>query len=452
MSAHASERRGGACSERMLRIIALAVMVAYPGIHLALSPPHLFADGTDFFLGLLNQKGFHIWDKPRMFAQLLTQFPTVLALGSGIRGVGTLGMIFGGSLLLVPSLLWIAAASLHLQTQYFWNVATAYAIVYLPTSLFAIGEFNVCYAINALVLALLLVRPFRTPHATLAALLSIANILTYPSNVLLAPAVIALLLCKLDPTWGSWLVGPENAARDSRQTLIKGCLLVAVVAYSSAFLISLWVNLFPRDASMASAARDPRNLGLYSGLLIGGILSGWIPRVKAKTVALLWMSLAALDLLWLPFLMRALIETPENAYTLRTAIALGLLLCLVVQPIQMQRHALRFASDRRLLQSGFCCLLVLVLAGTGLIRANAFRHWLQDYRKELAVIENEVPINLTRLPESPYYKFNWGWNNFQLSRILDPMGGKLILNATDRVGWQPDRSLLPMLSTQGYHP
>ncbi len=431
--------------DSVLRIIALAVILSYPLAHLILAPPHLFADGTDFFLGLLNQKGFHIWDKPRMFAQILTQFPVVVALQSGVRSVTTLGFIFSGTLLLVPGLLWLAAAALHVRTRFFWHVAIAYSIVFVPGSLFAIGEYNVCYAINALVLSLLLLNPFRWPQAFLVALLSMINVLTYPSNVLLAPVLIALLVRKLRSPW-------RERPPESLRMLLKICLSIAIVAYGSAFLISLWVNLFPRDPSMAAAARDPDNLRLYIGLLIGAVLAGWIPLIGGKAESLLWKLSAGIYLLLLPLLLRELIASPEHAYEFRTPFSLGLLLCLVVQPMLMLRRSPRFSVDRTVLQSGFCCLLVLMLSTTGLIRAYNFQQWLHAYRQELDIIEKDVPIDKTRLPDSPYSQFNWGWNNFQLSRILNPINGKLILNASDLKGWQPDRSALPMLCRQGFRP
>ena len=126
-------------------------MLAYPLIHAVLGPPHLYADGTNFFLNILDKQGFWAWDTPRLFAQFISQFPLVIAIKIGVRSLVALGNIYSLSLLLLPALLWICAALAQRKSPIFWRIFLAYSLVYVPGSLFSVGEFNLCYALNALI-------------------------------------------------------------------------------------------------------------------------------------------------------------------------------------------------------------------------------------------------------------------------------------------------------------
>lgn len=420
-------------------------MAIYPIVHLIVAPPHLYADGTNFFLNSLNRLGFYAFDQPRLFAQLISQFPLVLALQLGERHLSSLGLIYSASLLGIPGAIWLAAAGIQFRQAWFWQVVAAYSIVFLPGSLFAIGEYNLCYAINALILSLLLLPGIALWSSILIAALAVANAFTYEANLFLAPLLILVIQLKL-------------RAQAKPMQLANAFLHIAAFAALLAFGVALASILFPRDPSNLQGAGNVKMILKTLPLILAATIPLLPLLIKPRQRKLLLFTSLFLAPFFVVYVAHFL-RFPGLAYGLRSGLVFALIVCLAIHPyiIRCWRDS-RFGGplepDQIASSSSLYFGLLVAMLAICLIRAFGFGAWLNDYRTTLNGLSRSTPIDQTILWQTgdrhlPAYL--WGWNNQQLSFLLDPQSSVSILNPSHELS-SPTPIRVPMGAGSGFLP
>lgn len=453
--------------EKRLRLFALAIIAIYPLIHLAQSPPHLYADGTNFFLNILNNYGFHAFDKPRFFAQVLSQLPLVSAISFGERSLSTLGLIFSATLLILPGWLWLAASFLQLQTVNFWRITTAYAITYIPGSLFAIGEFNICIAVNALIFSLLLLendKMLKFRYAGALALFSAINILSYEGNIMIAPVAIFLIAWKIyyisrpdanaphmGTSYGKYT--QKNRSKNSSKSS-RFLLFLSAFFYLIAFIVALLSILFPRSPENASEAMRIRSLATYLQL----ILVAYLPIVlsclhgRHKLIAIY---AGIINLIISKQYVTAFLQAPGLSYAGRSTYFIGFLCFMIIPTAVIYKACTNPKGKSRIVYSCASLIFLISIMGVSMTRSYEFGKWAFAYRSTINQLSMSKPINNTALwigSNSKYTKFVWGWNNEQLSFLLVPRSPYVIMNSSDSEGFEPRIKKAPLYGVDGYIP
>jgi len=104
----------------------------------------LFWDGASFLANLLETATFHDFYPPRAHVAWLTQAPTLLLAKAGAREVHLLAMVYSATLFTVPAALYhLALARVRDRGALLAAMIAIVALVYLPTSFFIVGEYNI---------------------------------------------------------------------------------------------------------------------------------------------------------------------------------------------------------------------------------------------------------------------------------------------------------------------
>jgi len=161
------------CHESIAKALVLfcVLLIAALGIYAAKG---LYADGSFFLYNILLQKNYWDFDKPRAFVQIITQTPVVIGIKFGIKNITEL--IYLHSLGLVG---FQSSFGFCLDTtftiQALLDVTRCVFCDLLVLWFFAIGEYNLTYALAAYCFSILL-----------------KDKLTYSDSVLVVAAAISL--------------------------------------------------------------------------------------------------------------------------------------------------------------------------------------------------------------------------------------------------------------------
>jgi hypothetical protein len=453
--------------ERRLRLFAMAVIAIYPLIHLAQSPPHLYADGTNFFLNILDRYGFHAFDKPRFFVQVLSQLPLVGAISFGERSLSTLGLIFSATLLILPGWLWLAASALQLETVNFWRITSAYAITYIPGSLFAIGEFNICIAVNALIFSLLLLendKVSKLKYAGAIALLSAINTLSYEGNIMIAPIAIILIAWKIyhiskpyadAPVPGTSYAKHMQASRSKDGNRSSRALLfLSIFFYVIAIIVALLSILFPRSPENASEALRIRSLATYLPLILVAYLPIALACLHGRH-KLLAIYIGFINLFTFKLYATNFLQNPGLSHAGRSTYFIGFLCLMIIPTATIYKACINPKGKSRIVYSCASLMLLISIAGMSMIRSYKFGKWANAYRSTVIQLSTSKPIDKTALwigSNGNYIRFRWVWNNEQLSFLLAPRSPYAITNPSDYEGFEPRIKKVSLYGVDGYMP
>ena len=104
----------------------------------------LFWDGAAFLVNIVDFDNFHDFYPARAHVGYVTQLPLLLAVRAGIADLHLLAMIQSAALFALPAALYqLAMARVRGDGLLLSIVLAIVAAVYLPTSFFIIGEYNV---------------------------------------------------------------------------------------------------------------------------------------------------------------------------------------------------------------------------------------------------------------------------------------------------------------------
>jgi len=165
-------------------------------LHNTLACRGLFWDGASFLVNLIDHGNFHDFYAARAHVDWVTQTPVLLLAAGGVRDTKLLAMAYSAALFALPTAFYhLALVRVRHDPVLLAAVLAVVAAVYLPTSFFIVGEYNVAFACITAALAIALTTDGNSRRA--AALQLIFGLLclrSYEAMIYLGPLVAAAIL------------------------------------------------------------------------------------------------------------------------------------------------------------------------------------------------------------------------------------------------------------------
>jgi hypothetical protein len=231
----------------------------------------LYSDAAYYLTEIIARGGFSAFDdQQRLFMIAATQVPVLIALKLGVTDLKWLVPLYSFTLLAVPALFYSLALlhARHDESLLGWVVA-AIALVFLPSCLFSIGEYNMPYA--AVVLATTYLASPRALSARDGAILLLVAVFllrAYELLLFLGPLLAALAVRRLPL---DTLQDAEAWRRRSPRTFYFAIMalpvLLAVCAYQARIGFPL-VAIAAAIAMVAAAGAWPGLQSRLSGVLL----------------------------------------------------------------------------------------------------------------------------------------------------------------------------------------
>lgn len=204
----------------------VAVILWALALHNTLTCRGLFWDGSSFLVNLLDQGHFHDFYAARAHVDWLTQAPVLLLAKLGVRDTELLSMTYSAALFALPTAFYnLALVRVRHDAVLLAAVLAIIAAVFLPTSFFIIGEYNVAFACITAAMAVALTTGGDGSRRDGALLLAFGLLClrSYEALIYLGPLVASAIL------WSSW-------RSDDRSTRLLGAL--AALAFVGASVVS----------------------------------------------------------------------------------------------------------------------------------------------------------------------------------------------------------------------
>src|SRR5258708_36104121 len=181
----------------------------------------LFGDGLAFLVQIARRGWFFDFYAPRLYAMVIGQIPVIPGLFLGVTDLHLLARLLSIGLFALPTALYhLALVRVKDDAVMLAAVIATVAVVFMTTSFFIVGEYNIAYAI-AVVVA---VRLATAKQLTLAdglflAVSGLLSVRTYEAMLYLGPALAAMVV------WTIWRA-------PSRPWLATGLHLFSAVGVS----------------------------------------------------------------------------------------------------------------------------------------------------------------------------------------------------------------------------
>lgn len=205
------------------RIVALLLWAL--ALHNTLACRALFWDGASFLVNLLDHGRFHDFYAARAHVDWVTQVPVLLLAKWGVRDTKLLAMAYSAALFALPAAFYhLALMRVRRDPVLLAAVLAIVAAVYLPTSFFIVGEYNVAFACITAVMAIALTTDGRSRwDAAMLLAFGLLCLRSYEAMIYLGPLVAAAIL------WST---------RRSGDGLTRSLGALAALAFIGAALIS----------------------------------------------------------------------------------------------------------------------------------------------------------------------------------------------------------------------
>lgn len=156
----------------------------------------LFWDGSAFLVNLLDSEWFHDFYAARAHVDWLTQAPMLLLAEAGVRDTRLLAMAYSASLFAVPAALYhFALARVRHDVPLLVVVVAIVAGVYLPTSFFIVGEYNVTFAAVTATMAVTLTAGIRSVRdVVILCVLGALCLRSYEAMIYFGPLLAAAIV------------------------------------------------------------------------------------------------------------------------------------------------------------------------------------------------------------------------------------------------------------------
>ena len=220
----------------------------------------LFSDGSLFFLDIVQRGGFHSYSPlARQYAIGVMQIPIVAGLWLGVTDLHWLARLLSLGAFAAPVALY------HLALQRAKNDAVLVALViatiaaiFMTTSFFIIGEYNIAYALAVAVVVQLATaeRPSLRDGVLLAALAVLA-LRTYEVFLYLGPLLAAMTL---------WRIRQWPTATAAQLLLMGLPIAVAVIAFLGPYPALPVLGLVIAATIAAAWRRSQRHVALAGAL------------------------------------------------------------------------------------------------------------------------------------------------------------------------------------------
>jgi len=401
----------------------------------------LFADGSHFLVNLLTSGELYLGNPERPFSTFVNEAPILLAMKLGVTGMTPLTLVFSLGVVLVPAIVWAAAAALHMRTRLFWPFVLMWAAIYLNTGLFAVGEYNITYAVIGLVVSILLL-PRRIPIWLLIVLIAASVLLcrAYESVAIIGPLLALLALVRFIRGRREDAEG-ETAGRVEQVGLLVSALLLVIATLISVRAIFSSQN--PGEVYLNNQLELLRDRSLLFTTLacLALLIAAFLPGMARRVV--LWVAFIIGALTIVP-LIEALTSgtgpNPWGYYNARTA-ATGLAVVLIVWCWRLATapeeesggESVPFFSSERLLSLA-CTFTAGFLACTFAVSIVHFHSWVNRVGVVVESQKGLVPFEKSGLSTD----YVWDWALPSLSLVLQTQRDQgIVLGRPEMIGWQP---------------
>lgn len=390
----------------------------------------LYADGSNFLFNILTKEGFYCFDKPRYFAQFVTQFPAVMAIKAGVCDVNLLINIYSFGLVAIPLAFWWMALFVNYKNDYFWFFLLAFSSVYLNSGFFAIGEYNFTYGAVALASAVLVKRePLNLFHCWSLLVLSFLLLRSYEAMFFLGPTLCGLSLLRI------CIARKSNYAFWGYENLV---ILVSCLFYIWSAVISVFSILGPRASinavGLASLGLIFECKQLTVSFCCLGVCSALVVFSRSRLVKIA--AVLAVCLLIYFVANRDLWLTPYCYFSVRMFSGFILFCILLLVAVYFLFFEQKNTTVNWCLKL-VCICLFFSLVVPFLVHVNGFCRWVEKFEREVDSREGLVAIEDTGLFTLGNNDYSWVWTNPILSLLLQKDGrGAVVMNQEGCV-WQP---------------
>jgi hypothetical protein len=419
----------------------------------------LFWDGSSFLVNMLDEGWFHDFYVARAHVDRVTQAPVLLLSKLGAHDTRLLAMVYSATLFGLPVALYhFALARVRHDAVLLAIVIAIVVVVYLPTSFFIIGEYNVTYAAAAACMAVVVTRrDLSLGDAAFLVVLGVLSVRSYEAMAYLGPLLAAAIAWSLRAT-GDWRARMLGA--------------IAVLAFVAACVVSLatiaeyWSH--PHFVKVRSMSLDFwQNLQFAIPLaalaicgVIGLIRPSWL-RGRGPLIVV-GIATAALALTpWYRLLDPDSILYPPAHYLARQAA--GLMLALLLAGLWLhaawkERAPAALTTLRLPAVSGRMVAAMTVLVFAGAIPDVALTSLWSDYlaRMRTLVDSREGIIRGYRLPQLdwPEKLFSQDWTLPAMSALVSRTPGRSFVRADNdylsNPPFDPACGTLPKLKGYGW--
>lgn len=386
---------------------SLLMMITLLGVLGVFSGLSLYADGAYSLLMILQSHQFFDFYTARRFVQIITQAPVVFGVKSGITNLNLLIYLHSFGVIFIPLVFWLAALIKQFKSDLFWFYILAFCISYLNTGLFAIGEYNLTFAMVAFCASILMQKNrLKIWDNFFLIITAFCLILSYQAMLFLGP-----LLCYL------------SFKRSITFTRFN-CENLSFILFLTSTFIALGSILFPRDPSGLFGALGNILLMLFSTQFIYILLMLFLITKDSnnKLIFCLACFLSIAHAINYHFW-----NSPEINYDFR-ALA-GLLLAAVLFIASNLEYRTIIKRTPILILFFFSMIIPFY------IQVIDFALMTSKYEHFVRTHQGMINIEKTNLKQSRYY---WKWNNPCLSLLLrGDQKGAIIANDSKYKGWQP---------------
>jgi hypothetical protein len=422
---------GGPSSARVRFWLIAVALTSVAAINVVLFRG-LYADGSYFLVEILEGGSFFTpGGGARFHAQVVTQLPVVVALEAGVRDLYLLAWLHSLGLYAVPIGLWLGALYMLRDDTLFWPFVVLLAVVYLNTSMFAIGEFHIAYAISAGAMAILVRNePLSRANGWLLVVLALAALRSYEAMLFLG-IFLALI---------GGLRLREMQGRKRGPAALTLTLAIAVFAGSA--LVAVWSVLHAADSANRAGAADfsvlLENRQLLVTFLAGLFYAPLLLLQGSRPVALL-LGIGALAFVISLAHSSNWVEAWQS-YASRGMVGFFMLFFGAFLAL------LRFGPRRGRLSATRVPFMAAIVPATLLVALLAldmrhslgFSQYADCFRAEVTTSSGLVPFEATRLQDPECRpEYVWGWTNPSMSLLLRrDDSGAIVLNR-EQHEWQP---------------
>ena len=340
----------------------------------------LYADGAAYLIEIIHKRFFFFPWNGRQVAQVLDQWPAVLAVVSGARDFRFLAGCLGAGMMFMPVLIHGLALGLLLRRGRGGAAAVYLAMLWLLqlyAGLMPVAEVHVAAAVFLLfAVAVLTGDPAGKADWILAGLLGLLSFRLYEFWFFYAMLLGAVLQWKLITHWLAMRSG-------ARWTAVVALLILAA---------SLLINL----QRLLGAGDNPNRVS-FMQMLSGTTLPVYLALITAWFLGLcghVWLACGRCPAGWSRWLPPAKVR--------RGALLLSLLALLALSAFQFDTMV-RYSYPFRVLNLALPVIFVFWLAVAG--ARDAVREWPAGLRELLAVLTAALLIHETRL--------TLDWNRYQ---------------------------------------
>ncbi len=174
----------------------VAVLLWALALHNTLACRGLFWDGASFLVNLLDLGHFHDFYAARAHVDWLTQAPVLLLAEAGVRDTRMLAMAYSAALFALPTAFYhFALVRVRHDPVLLAAVLAIVAAVYLPTSFFIVGEYNVAFACITATMAVALTTDGSSRRdAALLLAFGLLCLRSYEATIYLGPLLAGAIL------------------------------------------------------------------------------------------------------------------------------------------------------------------------------------------------------------------------------------------------------------------